>query len=291
MVGSQRVTRTVTNVGGSTATYSVTTEGIAGFTTEVSPTSFTIAPGASKSYTVTFTRTTAAPNAYTFGGIAWSDGTHKVRIPVAIRPVTLVAPARIASTGAAASYSVRFGFNGTLGISARGLVAATTQTGSVADDPTNEFAVDGPGVTTFTVTVPPTNIARFALYDESTDGNDDLDLYVYRGATRVGASGNSTSNEEVIITNNTDAAVTYTVYVHGWQTDGPTADFTLFHWIVGSGMGNMAATVTPTTATIGGTGAVSLAFTGLADATRYTGAIEYSGATGMPVTLVTVDKP
>jgi subtilisin family serine protease len=290
MVGTQAVTRTVKNVGGATATYNVALDGLAGFTTNVSPTSFTIAPGASRSYTVTFTRSTAPANAYGFGGITWSDGTHKVRIPVALRPVTLVAPARVASTGAAVSYPVRFGFNGPFGATPIGLVPATTQTDTVADDPTNTFAVDGPGVTKFTVTVPAgTNIARFALYDESTDGNDDLDLYVYRGATIVGASGNSNSNEEVVLVGPT--AATYTVYVHGWQTDGPDAQFTLFHWLVGGATGNMAATVTPTAATIGAPGTVSLTFNGLADATRYTGAIVHTGASGMPFTLVTVDKP
>ena len=44
--------------------------------------------------------------------------------------------------------------------------------------------------------------------------------------------------------------------VQGWGTDGPDAQYTLFHWLLGSAAaGNMTVTA-PTTATTGGTGTI-----------------------------------
>jgi hypothetical protein len=46
----------------------------------------------------------------------------------------------------------------------------------------------------------------------------------------------------------------------------------------------------PATATIGGTGAINLSFSGLAAGTRYLGSVVYGGAAGMPSpTIVRVD--
>ena len=59
IAGSQTVTRTVTNVGGSRATYTASVTGMTGINVPVSPASFTVRPGRSKTFTVTFTRTTA----------------------------------------------------------------------------------------------------------------------------------------------------------------------------------------------------------------------------------------
>ena len=52
------------------------------------------------------------------------------------------------------------------------------------------------------IDVPPNQAyLRFALFDEATDGDDDLDLYVYYCpndiCSRIGESGSETSAEEV----------------------------------------------------------------------------------------------
>ena len=57
----QTLTRTVTNVGGSAATYTATVVAPAGFTVNVTPASFSIAAGATRQFSVTITRTDAAP--------------------------------------------------------------------------------------------------------------------------------------------------------------------------------------------------------------------------------------
>ena len=87
LLGSQTVTRKVTNVGLAAATYNVSVSGMTGFTVSVTPSSLTIGPGQTKSYAVTITRTTAPINAYTGGQLTWTDGTHNVRIPMVVRPL------------------------------------------------------------------------------------------------------------------------------------------------------------------------------------------------------------
>jgi len=96
LVGAQTVKRRVTNVGTNTSTYTAAVTGMTGITTTVTPPSLTLAPGASASFKVTFTRTTAAIAAYTGGQLRWSDGNHTVRSPITVRPVALVnCPARV----------------------------------------------------------------------------------------------------------------------------------------------------------------------------------------------------
>ena len=59
-----------------------------GITVNVSPSSLTLANGASATYQVTFTtQSGAALDEWTFGSLTWSDGSHGVRSPIAIKPV------------------------------------------------------------------------------------------------------------------------------------------------------------------------------------------------------------
>ncbi|HUR07703.1 MAG TPA: PQQ-binding-like beta-propeller repeat protein, partial [Nonomuraea sp.] len=85
--GTQTVTRKVTNVGRSTATYTASIAGLSGVTTKVTPSRLTLRPGQTKSFTVSFTRTTAPMNSYLGGRLIWKDGRHTVRVPVVVRPV------------------------------------------------------------------------------------------------------------------------------------------------------------------------------------------------------------
>jgi len=296
MAGAQSVTRRVTNVSASAATYTPSFTGLGGFGVAFSPTSLTLNPGETKSFTVAFTRTTATLNAYTGGQLTWTDGTHNVRIPLVIRPVALAAPASVSGTGAPISYNVTFGYTGTFTATARGLVPAATSPGNVADDPTDSFVRGGPGTTSFSVVIPAgTTHARFSLFNEFTDGADDLDLYVFRGTgttggTLVGVSAGGTTAEEVNLLN--PVPDTYTVWVHGFATEGPDANFTLFTWVLGSAAaGNMTVSA-PASATQGTTGAINLTFSGLGPATKYLGSVAYAGVAGLPnPTIVRVDTP
>ncbi len=293
LAGSQTVTRRVTNVGPRFAKYRAKLDSMDGVDVKVSPRKLFLRKGETKEFTVTFTRTDAELNAYTGGYLTWwGKRTAKVRIPMVAKPVALAAPTSVFSTGDPVSFEVGFGYDGPFTATPAGLIPATTQDGTVADDPDDSFVKDGPGTDLKTVDIPAgTTLARISLFDEFTDGDDDLDLYVYdAGGNLVGASGSGTSAEEVNLDN--PAPGTYSVYVHGWATDGPDANYTLFSWALGSAdEGNMTVSA-PTSATLGGTGEVSLSFSGLAAATKYLGTVSFTGSDAMPApTVVRVDTP
>jgi len=287
--GVQTVTRKVTNVGSSAATYTASVAGLAGVTVVVTPSSLTLNPGQTKSYTVAFTRTTAALNAYVGGQLTWTDGPHSVRSPIVVRPVALGAPAAVSSNGSPINYNVLFGYTGTFTATARGLVPATTFASSVGDDPDDSFTRGGPGTVSFTVAVPAgATYARFSLFNANVSPASDLDLYVYNSANQlVAASGGGTSDEEANLLN--PAAGTYTVWVHGFAVTG-TANFTLFTWVLDStDAGNMFVTA-PASATLGTSGVINLTFSGLTPGTKYLGSVAYSGVAGLPnPTIVRVD--
>ena len=67
------MTRKVTNVGRSTATYTASVTGLDGIKAKVSPSTLTLKAGETKSFTVTFTRTDAAMNAYVGGHLTWKE--------------------------------------------------------------------------------------------------------------------------------------------------------------------------------------------------------------------------
>lgn len=292
LAGVQTLTRTVTNVSSSASSYSFSTSGLAGLDVSVSPSSFTIAPGASQELEITFRRTTATLGARASGHVTWTDGTHTVRVPVIITPVALSAPVEVTGTGTSGSveFSITGGYDGPLTADPQGLVAAQTFEDTVLDDPANSFSPTGEGITTHEVTIPAgTTYARFSLFDDHTDGNDDLDLYVYNAAgTLVGASGSPTSEEEVNLT--APPAGTYTVYVHGWQTDGPDAQYTLFTWAVPSAdEGNMTVTA-PATVETGVSAQVTVDWTGLNSGEKYLGRIAFgNGTNAVGATLVAID--
>jgi hypothetical protein len=294
LTGTQTVTRRVKNVSATAALYTASVQAPSGITVAVIPSSFSIAPGATQTFTATITRTTAALNTYSAGAITWSDGAgHVVRSPFVVRPVALAAPAEVSSNGSTITYPVTFGYTGPFAATPRGLVPATLSTDAVGDDPDDSFDPAnplGPGVTAVTVVIPPgTTHARFSLFDANVSPVSDLDLYVFRGSTLVGASGGATSAEEVNLLN--PAADTYTAYVHGFAVPG-TATFTLFSWALGpAGAGNMTVGA-PASAVLGATGAINLTFSGLAPSTKYMGSVLYGGVAGLPnPTIVRVDTP
>jgi len=292
LAGVQTVTRTVTNVGSGPATYTASVTGMAGITVAVSPPAFTINPGQTQTFSVTFTRTTAALNAYTGGQLTWSDGAHNVRIPLVVRPVALAAPAQVSGSGGPINYNVTFGYTGAFTATARGLIPATTTSGSVADDPTNSAcSLTSPNAQLVPVTVTAgTTYARFSLFDADVNAGSDIDLCVFNSAsTLVGISGSGTSAEEVNLLN--PAAGNYTVVVQGWGVVG-SSPFKLHTWLLAiADAGNMTVTA-PASATLGATDVIGLTFNSLAPATKYLGSVAYSGIAGLPnPTIVRVDMP
>lgn len=301
LAGSQTVTRTVTNVGPA-ATFTPRVTAPPGITVTVSPTSLSIPSGQSQTFTVTFTRTAAPLGEFAFGTLTWMAGRQRVRSVLAVRPVQLAAPGEVFGTGTSGSvgYDVAFGYTGAFTAAPHGLVAPTTIPGTVVDDPANNVntaLASGVGITTHVVNVPAgTALVRFSLFDEFTDGGDDLDLYVFGpgpGFPFAGGSGNVTSEEQVDIVS--PAAGDYIVVVHGFETDGPDSNYTLFDWVVSStpadGSGATDLTITaPGAAVLGTSGAVTVNWDGLAPEQKYLGGVSYSDGNGqIGFTTVTVN--
>ncbi|MES3002308.1 MAG: S8 family peptidase [Pseudomonadota bacterium] len=273
--GIQTVTRRVTNVSKTSSTYTASLAGMAGFTVAVSPATFTIAPGETKTFTTTFTRTASAPLLeYAGGQLTLSDGTHNVRVPIVARPVAMGAPAEANGT-----YNVTFGYDGAFTATARGLVPAVKAAGSVATN----------GTVDFTVTIPAgmTHV-RFSTFDSDVSQASDLDMEVYLNGALVGSSGGATAAEEVNFRN--PPAGTYTVRVLGFAVPSGAANFNLFTWQLGStAAGNMTVTA-PATATTGQAGTIGIATSGLTSGTKYLGSVVYGGTTSLPnPTIIRVD--
>lgn len=292
LAGFQTVTRTVTAT--SAGTYNVSVDAPTGVSVAVSPASLTLAEGESASYQVTFTTQSGATiGSYVFGSLTWSDGTRDVRSPLTVRPVQIAAPGELhgAGTDGSMSYDVTFGYTGTFNAVAQGLVAADMQPGNVVDDPANDINTalsTGVGVTFHLVRIPAgSEYARFSLFDDYTDGDDDLDLYVFdSGGSFVGGSGSGTSAEEVNVVAPADTF--YIVAVHGWQTDGPDSNYTLFSWGFGPDAGNMTIAA-PAAATLGSTESITVDWTGLSAGTKYLGAVGYDDGSVFESTIIRID--
>lgn len=292
VLGSQTLTRTVTNVSNASSTYTATAS-LAGYSVEVLPPSFTIAAGAKQTFTVKLTRGTAPLDTWAYGSLNWSDGVRNVRSPLTARGAALVAASSVYSEAVSGSkiLTIGTGFAGaltsvkgglkaatksalTVGIAAAGTVDTTTQIRAAC------LANSNAGVRRFDVLVPAnTLVARFATYDAETSSGsgNDLDILVLDGSnTTVGGSLNAGSNEMVTLTS--PAAGTYKVCVAGYATDNAISqvDFTLSSWVVTtSDTGGNFKVLMPGTAYLGGTASVGMSWSGLAAGQRHLGAYTY----------------
>ena len=80
----------------------------------------------------------------------------------------------------------------------------------------------------------------------------------------------------------------YFVVVHGWQTDGPDANYTLFDWqVTPGGPGNLTVRG-PASAISGATGTVEYEWSGLVADEKYLGLIRHTASIALPPTVVNV---
>jgi subtilisin family serine protease len=300
VLGSLTMTRTVTNVGPTTATYNATAS-LPGFSVSVQPSTLVLAAGAKASYTVKLTRTSAPLDTWAYGVLNWTDGSHNVRSPLTARGSGLSAPASVASEAASGSkvVTVGTGFAGALSAVKGGLLPAVRESRSIGTANTNLSntalcqAGNATGVSLHPVTIPAgTLLARFSLFDAdtsgATSGTSDLDLVLMRGATAVASSGSDTSNESVQVV--APAAGDYSVCVIGYRPAGGQATYALSSWVVQpSTAGNFKVNM-PSSATIGGTATVGMSWSGLAAGKRHLGAVNYLvGGVKQGMTVVEVD--
>jgi Subtilase family/Fibronectin type-III domain/Peptidase inhibitor I9/PA domain len=293
LAGTQTVTRKATNVGADSETYTFS-EDVPGIAITPASASFTAAPGSTTTISLAFLREDAPLNAYTQGYVTWTgDKGHVVRMPVAVKPVAVAAPAELTGTGEDISWTAKAGFTGTLNAVSSGLVPAMETEITVAQDPDATFdPADATGTYKKNVVVPAGAYFRAGIYEDAIEPTGtDLDLFVFAGSSFVAQSADGDSNEQVTLRNGGANPVTLTVYVHGWSTNGPSADLTLFDWVATGDTGTMDVTPASQAVTTGGTASFTASFD-LEPATRYFGAVEYNDGTARAgQTYMTVRTP
>jgi subtilisin family serine protease len=294
VLGAQAVSRTVTNVGSSNATYAATAS-ISGYTAVVSPPSFTLAPGKSQTYTLTLTRSNAPNNAWQYGSLTLTDGSHNVRIPLQARSgLPVVAPALVTGTTVSASrlLTVTTGFTGKMTAATGGLKPVTRSALTVGQstpgsvDTQAEVAATcnagGPGVNIVPFVFPANTVAaRFETFDRDTEGGggQDLDLALLKDGVLVGYSGNEGANEAITLAS--PPAGGYKLCVIGYAVaNGVSADYTLSSAVVSRTDAGGIKVALPSTVYASKTASVGISWSGLATGARYLGGVQLLDANG-----------
>ncbi|MDJ0747986.1 MAG: S8 family serine peptidase [Woeseiaceae bacterium] len=304
LANTQTVTRRVTNVSDEAASYVAETSPPPGMTVAVVPGNISLAPGESANFDVTVTYESGPLDLWRFGSMTWRSDAHAVYTPIAVKPTSILAPAEITTSGGtdARSFEVEFGYSGSYSAGVHGLNLPLVLNGFVENDPDKTFEFSStsiPGTTLHTISVPANQLyARFALFDALTDGDDDLDMYVYycgldgSSCVKLGESGEPTSQERFDVLRPAEGL--YAVFVHGFETDavqgGPGSNYQLLSWGVGivDDKGNLSASG-PAFVNAGSTGTVDFSWSGLISNTIYLGAISHNTPQGIAaLTLITI---
>ena len=270
LVGEREIRRTVTGVGNG-GQYRASLDLPAGISGEVDPSIINIQPGEEQEFSISLSQDGSQLFEWQFGSLTWESDTRRVRSPIAVFSTPLSAPPEIAGNGSPGDLSLplTFGYSGNYQPRVLGLSRPDRTPSTVEDDPLNSyfflpFGEEMPAyIRRLTFNVGQNvRILQFGLFDDFTDGNDDLDLYVYRCVeelnTRcdtvevIGVSGSDTSDEQVgVVSVTSDRLVdpgTYIVDIHGFDVDpeagGPGSTFELFFWQIRDGeqAGNLTAT-------------------------------------------------
>jgi subtilisin family serine protease len=301
LTSESTVTRTVTNLSDEPGTYTASVVPPEGMQVSVVPNSLSLAAGQSASFDITVRYESGPLDLWRFGSLTWNSTDHSVYSAIAVKPVTISAPGEITTFGGTGSvgFDVQFGYSGAYEARVHGLRLPLILNGFVDNDPTKTFTfrtVDG--VTAHLIDIPADQLyLRFALYDALTDGDDDLDMYVYYcpddiSCVKVGESGEPTSQERFDYFR--PPAGRYAVLIHGFATDqvagGPGANYQLLGWAFGEldNQGNMSVSG-PNLVTSGTTVPVTVDWANLSSNTIYFGGISHNTPTGLAgLTLITI---
>ena len=291
LVGTQTVTRRVTAVTAGRYRVKATVPGV---DVAVSPSVLDFShPGQTRTFRVTLTRSAAAFDKAATGFLTWKGTGGTVRIPLAVTPRALEAPAQVAGTGS--SGRVRFrvtpGESGTFTAVASGLATGSPRTGSLTLGQTFAYRVRP---------APGTKAARFTVQSSSVGANLDLFVYQYDAnaiARLVGQSTGPSSTESFVTARPTTSASTSPSAVPGDYAllvvnvgNAPGTTTTPFTAQTGlvqvtGGVGSFAVTPTETDATAGRSLVLTAGWSGLPEAVPYVGWIEYPGGQGTVVTV------
>ena len=237
----------------------------------------------------TFTRTTAKLGRYAQGAVTLS-GPTRVRLPVALKPVSVAAPTGVAGTGVSGSIRVPLtaGFSGSLDVTARGLDRSDTVAAAVAAGATDDQCV--------TITKG-TSLARFQV--DVQDDTADLDLQVLASTScdpndafaLAGESGTASGDEAVTLRNPEPG--TYIALVDGFSagTTGSPMTYAFDFWdLDGSATaGALRLSPDPVPVKAGRPTSVSVGWSGLDAASHYLGYLSY--ANSPDISLVDITTP
>ena len=298
LANERTISRRVTNVSDQSGTFTANVVAPPGIGVNVVPALITLAPGQSVTFDIEFNYESGPLDLWRFGSLTWTGDKHSVYSPIAVRPTSVTAPAEVTALGADGTFDfpVEFGYTGSYSPGVHGLRLPLIINGFVDNDPTKTFSFRTVnGVTAHLIDVPANEAyLRFALFDTLTDGDDDLDMYVYFCAdnvncSKIGESGEPTSQEEFDVL--LPAAGRYAVLVHGFETDdvagGPGANYTLLGWSFGliDDQGNMTASG-PAFVNAGTTETISVTWSGLQSDTIYLGGISHNTPQGLSALTV-----
>ena len=287
--GATTVRRSVTNVGSATATYTASST-VPGFSTLVTPSSLTLAPGATGSFTVRLANAGAATGVWQFGSLSWSDGSHNVKIPVSARAgVSITSPAEITSdrVSGTKTFLVKTAYSGVMTATKGGLKEATVgEQATLAASPLSSAqlqaactaGVNTASVRVYQVVVPAnTTVARFALFQQDSNPGDDHDLGLLSPTGTWIYSGNDGSVESVQVAS--PAPGTYKACVVAYGSNVAAMRHRLNSWVVTTAdTGGRFAVAVPGKVVAAVNATVGFSWSGLELGKRYLGAAQFRDA-------------
>ncbi|MEU1517549.1 S8 family serine peptidase [Streptomyces sp. NPDC005811] len=281
LYGRQTVTRTVKNVSSTSATYQAKLHTPVGYKAEVTPRRLSLAPGASATYKVTFTRTRAQLGQWEFGTLTWSDAhsQHRVTSQIALRAALFGTPKEVDVVGHdSVTVTSHVSWNGELTARAE-LNADSRITGTLYGTEQSDF----PGLPPASDAVAKTHIhvpenapfTRVAISATDHLPGSDLDLYAFdKSGQLVGPWPGSGSDEHADL-----PPGDYDIYVVQFALpEGVTQQpYTLRVWKVGQGGPGPRTTTKPAVQRVaaGSAADVSVSWTGAQRGEIYLGVVTY----------------
>jgi hypothetical protein len=281
LVGSQVVTRRVTNVSHRTETYTATSAGLRGLAVRVAPSTLTLAPGESATFDVTVTAQRAARYGhFVTGTLTWRGSAGHVAVsPIVVRPDSIAAPADVRAEGTTGSLTIRgtAGVTGVVRASIAGLVPAQPVLLDLSPGVFDSRHPEASGAAVRQYTVADgVDVARFEVESPTSD----IDLYVYRDG-RLVAAATSTAGTEVVTLEH-PAAGRYDVYVTAPAAAGsdaadigPDVPATFTGWVVPARAGAHVDIDRRTPVTGTEPFGLDVSWSGLADSQRWFAEVRY----------------
>ncbi|WP_426998065.1 S8 family serine peptidase [Pseudarthrobacter sp. N5] len=260
LTGTQSATRTVTALTAGRYTAAVNVPGI---TAAVTPASLTLAAGQTASFTVEFTNAGAALDEFATGSLTWTSAANTVRSPVAVRPVTVIAPATVDATSAGGTGSVEVpvtsGTSAPIDITVKGLAKANSAAISLVPGPSGNATDASNDVRTFAVGAG-TSLAKFSV--NSADPAADFDLFVVSPSGVQHTSATAAASESVTVNNPEPGK--WTVISNLFASPGNAATAASVEaLLLGGDEGNLTVTPDPLVLANGASGSVAASWSGL----------------------------